>query len=1104
MRPLHLIGIVLITCIVLFLSFYLFKEGFTNANSDKQKEFVNRQLKNYNPYGISLIAGGTQGNLGTDTTPLTGTFGDTSKLGGKSKFGQFPLSDGKHGFFEIIAKCEAVVTADCSAFDDPTFGTNCGLCLDIGTTTSPALNSQGKPSIGGRVLLPDDRKFAEGEAVSNFMPSYSPTLGTCPAGRLVSTKAQCLEVKREMACENGANYDQANCSQCYDDSIYSIVDPKNNPNLLNGSGTINLVGSGTLNFSETGHNTRNNIVLSSTPTVIELQGPEMTRFTLNVVPASDGTKASIAGYISGITATGSFTMDIYRLIVSDSFTGRKPRIGGPQTFNGVDTTIMVPGFGQTRLGLIGSSPFTFVEPLTREGAKCKSSPFITTPQGATLLGSDPCYAKGAGPGKYPLECLQNTFISNGCITAGKGYPNDATAAAALMTNANGTNRSINDIANYIYSNAVITSTGVDSTGKKLSIDDWSAASVFCTGNAITSPCDNANKDTGPLSPDCLSYLWNNMGNAKSVGPTYNIFSMATSLFSVGNNSQFCQSTGTLSPLNENGKPNENAITYWQAQGGVANVISIMKSIHQNANNTSYMTDEQRAPYINQCYGPISLNPRPASETALSQNGCAYPDGSDMTGFCGRTAPFTLTANTIAGTVDIPVGNYTMAFNITPLGTSSDWANFIHITLDKGNCCNFNQRSPGIWFHPNSTKLHIIFGDSTNGNWGWNSDKSLPMNQSTLLKIVAENSNIAITIGTDVTYLTQPTYRPTGTNFTVYMSDPWYTAANAGIDSFEFVVDGVNFIPKINIPPSANSYTAPVIQNGTINVTEASYGKNCNPSLKNNRTALFKQLTQNKTQLNYSFDYTKTGGDPAGGCGKTLEITYNCVGNGTNSTYTVPSEAGYNGSVKLNCPIPPPPPPLYTITTDNGYNQYGWFATHFPSPNQILITKSTPIYPPIGGSIVGSFVQPGTTVTNITNTQQPSNPAIPAKILTLSKPLVGIAEDRGQVFTYTDDPAAKGVQTCSSPNANLPPTVSGWNYKGCFKDTNDRALKIRLGQVNSIEQCIANAKAAGYNTAGNQFYGECWAGNNTDWNKHGDAGCCPPIGGAWNQQIYSTR
>jgi hypothetical protein len=100
---------------------------------------------------------------------------------------------------------------------------------------------------------------------------------------------------------------------------------------------------------------------------------------------------------------------------------------------------------------------------------------------------------------------------------------------------------------------------------------------------------------------------------------------------------------------------------------------------------------------------------------------------------------------------------------------------------------------------------------------------------------------------------------------------------------------------------------------------------------------------------------------------------------------------------------------------------------------------------------------------------------------------------------------KNPRQCKPPFSNPPEEVSGWKYKGCWKDCSQgRGLPNYLGQVSNIEQCIAKAKAAGYNTSGNQYFGECWAGNNTDWNKMGDPGCCEAIGGACTQQIYSSQ
>ena len=55
----------------------------------------------------------------------------------------------------------------------------------------------------------------------------------------------------------------------------------------------------------------------------------------------------------------------------------------------------------------------------------------------------------------------------------------------------------------------------------------------------------------------------------------------------------------------------------------------------------------------------------------------------------------------------------------------------------------------------------------------------------------------------------------------------------------------------------------------------------------------------KPSIQYKFDYTQTGGDPAGGCGKTLEVKFHC-GDNNIQTLVVPPEAGYNGAVNIDC------------------------------------------------------------------------------------------------------------------------------------------------------------------------------------------------------------
>jgi len=84
--------------------------------------------------------------------------------------------------------------------------------------------------------------------------------------------------------------------------------------------------------------------------------------------------------------------------------------------------------------------------------------------------------------------------------------------------------------------------------------------------------------------------------------------------------------------------------------------------------------------------------------------------------------------------------------------------------------------------------------------------------------------------------------------------------------------------------------------------------------------------------------------------------------------------------------------------------------------------------------------------------------------------------------------------------------SNYQYRGCYRDTGDRALPLQLPNVNSVDECYKQAMTKGYNTFGLQYYGQCFVGNNTDWDKYGalDNKSCGDLGSAWNNQIYTIN
>jgi hypothetical protein len=148
--------------------------------------------------------------------------------------------------------------------------------------------------------------------------------------------------------------------------------------------------------------------------------------------------------------------------------------------------------------------------------------------------------------------------------------------------------------------AVQAATGMNN-GQELSISDWSAASVFMTGVPITSPCQNQPAN-GPLSAECLTYLYTNGGATnsidKSTGPTYSLGMNFTTQDTCGN-AVYCTPEGTLNPATTGGLKAAPS-------GGVAAVKAAYDLVHRTANDNT-LPNTQRKAAIQQCYGDVLQN-----------------------------------------------------------------------------------------------------------------------------------------------------------------------------------------------------------------------------------------------------------------------------------------------------------------------------------------------------------------------------------------------------------------------------------------------------------------------------------------------------------------
>jgi hypothetical protein len=624
--------------------------------------------------------------------------------------------------FDAIKKCESVTNDSCDAFDDNAFNRHCGICHEEG------VNSSGQPTLGGLFVTSGDKEDAlmRAKLFGAKTVNYSPSVGTCKSNRFSTSKQQCQRIKNELSCLKSQAINNEGCSQCYQDESYQFIGNE----IERASADIIVLGRGRAYIrSSKGESFNIELDMREPRTVPfkELEEGDVVTITVEPLNAQD---PILAGYLEGSTASGKFTTDLVRLAQSDSETGARPRMSGFINKDDMALTAMRPGRGKTRLSPTFLNPFTFIQPFETEAGACVASPFITKSESAKFLSSGVCYKKGSGPGKYSDACLKSTFLSSGCSENGTGFPNSQEKMQQMMYFGGTTPLDIAVIAEKMneISNSAYTGKSID--GNKLSIPQWNDASMFCTGKPITNPCDGDDKDLGPLSVECLDYIYQNKGatdkKATSLGPTYTNTPRTTSL--LGQDDRFCTNKGTYSPILPDGKPNESLIQAAKGWGGVKNVKKAFNDAHLRANDNT-LSDEQRKEAMIQCYGVDLIED---SSNKISNAICnmrqliSEHEGPSESKFYGNV--------TISK-------NWKLSFTVRPTKihpVPTEWANLFVITGDETDYTSKGGRIPGVWFWPNTTRLHVSMLTGPNGWWNVDTSVSLPLDVDTNVTLTMTN------------------------------------------------------------------------------------------------------------------------------------------------------------------------------------------------------------------------------------------------------------------------------------------------------------------------------------------------------------------------------
>jgi hypothetical protein len=614
--------------------------------------------------------------------------------------------------FSGVKTCEAVKTDQCEAFLTQPFGKVCGMCLKDGT------DSNGAAFIGGLFLDEEEKKNTQlsSEARGLKKTEYSPTIGTCDTKYFATNYKDCVRIRNQLQCQAKQSFNSpVGCSQCFGDQTYQFIDGevgKLNPQfVLSGKGDYALykgtvpVKSGT--FKE------------GTPEVIDIPDfKEGTILALNVT----GENPYVGGYLLGTTPTGNFLVDMIRLTLKDEQTQVKPAVAGFFAINDGTYTKIRPGRGKKMISLFITNPFTFVLPDEEEAQKC-ATPFIMTSDGAEFINRDPCYKKGQAPGNYSMDCLQQMFKSGGCDENGTAYPSTQFKANELQREGqDGKSLTREDIGNNIYSMSQQAYTGRDSAGNDLSLNEWDEISGKCLGIRRSSPCDRDNKESGPLSKDCLAYLYENRGAEVfvpgGVGPTYTGVQTKSSLFTNGSD-RYCTEKGTMNPV-----LSADALNTLRTKGGVKQVQAYLDEIHRKANDNT-LSDADRKQFVKQCYGVDFA-------TTLSET-----LSSEANAMCVPQTLVPSVVNPTPGQIRKPIQvktNWTYTFTINPTQKVGVWSNIFFTTRTNNDNNEFGARCPAVFFDPNSTRLYVSMITASGRDINVRLKGECPLNRDTNVQI----------------------------------------------------------------------------------------------------------------------------------------------------------------------------------------------------------------------------------------------------------------------------------------------------------------------------------------------------------------------------------
>lgn len=642
-------------------------------------------------------------------------------------------------------------------FEDPKFSQLCGMCM----TSGSLITGETFSGPTGVVVWPADKERAYKRQKENNtpFPIITPTLkaATCTGSSgpsLAINQKDFQTFKQRHTCQQNSTL-TSECAVCQSNNTFSYIPASGGRQMI----SLILYGKGSSSVQVNTKLIKTVELNESMPSQIELG--VVNEADLIQINTTDSIGVFIYGALVSKVPNGTpFTMDISKFIRKDSETGSTPKTGGTNSFSEVRLflTKLIPSRDQKKLLLEGTLPLTFVEADQLASIDCPNAPYLRTEEAVDLFTTDPCLKRGQKPGSYSEECVKSKVLEGGCSASGDLYKSPMNLIGS---------KSITDFLSYV--RGLVSKQDVKSV-------------KFCTGKDVSTPCDTFLENKSTPDKTCLSYLYSNVGAKGRLGNSYqeaaaNESSKYQSL-TPNSNPQFCQKEGGLNPETSDGYSRLSSIAQ-KGYGGTVGIDAVRKylsDVYKKATGDLDINKEDakggKKTSWELCFGPtIAL--APTGQVRLNSQGIVQENRACTS----LLTSFTPQQNKLIGTIPVKE-DWSLSFIINPRDTFGDWTSIIHFTITGKDCCSVGDRTPAIFFIPNTTRLHIRIGDTKEANWGVDMN-AIPLNQDSSIYIECKGKNVLVNINNTITTYLQPNQRASGTA-KVYGGSPWRTPANCEI------------------------------------------------------------------------------------------------------------------------------------------------------------------------------------------------------------------------------------------------------------------------------------------------------------------------------------